>query len=191
MLESRAPEPAPAFADLLHAVDTLLGASAPEGADRAHTDVVSDFVGYLGQRMTELHEQRQAEVRQFLAWLETQLGTPVDSLAGKTLVQQYWMQPGGVDVLLDTIERNRPRTTTLDVRAPRRYGTRNAEREIVVDAYETSMRRLRPMLTQIAATDRLIDRLVYRLYAMTPEEIALVDRHFDRADAPAEEANVR
>ncbi len=29
--------------------------------------------------------------------------------------------------------------------------------------------------TQITATDRQIDRLVYQLYALTPEEIAIVE----------------
>ncbi len=29
--------------------------------------------------------------------------------------------------------------------------------------------------TQISATDRQIDRLVYELYALTPEEIAIVE----------------
>lgn len=178
------------FADLLRAVDTLLNAPAEDRAGRAHTDLVSDLVGYLGQRMTELHEQRQAEVRQFLAWLEGELGAPIDALAGRTLIEQYWTQARGVDALLDTIERNRPRVTALDVRAPRRYGARNAARDVVTEAYETSMRRLRPVLVQLDITDRLIDRLVYRLYAMTPEEIALVDRHFEGGSSPAEDAHV-
>lgn len=178
------------FVDLLRAVDTLLDAPAPDGASRAHTDVVADLLAYLGQRMTDLHARRQAEVAAFLAWLERQLGTPVDALARKGLVREYWRQDGGVDVLLDVIERNRPRVTALNVRQPRRYGARNPARDDVVDAYETSMRRLRPILTQIDVTDRLIDQLVYRLYAMSPEEIALVERHFEGAPAYAEAHDV-
>lgn len=177
------------FAQLLRAVDTLLDAPT-DGGERAHTDVVSDLLGYLGQRMTDLHARRQAEGSEFLAWLEGKLNARVDALAGQARVREYWKQDGGVDVLLDTIERNRPRVTTLDVRAPRRYGAHNPTRELVVDAYETSMRRLRPVLIQIDATDRLLDQLVYRLYAMRPEEIALVDAHFDGVPARAEADDV-
>lgn len=178
------------FADLLRAVDTLLNAPAEDRAGRAHADLVSDLVGFLGQRMTELHEQRQAEVRQFRTWLEGELGVPIDALTGRTPVEQYWRQERGVDALLDAIERNRPRITALDVRAPRRYGARNTARDVVTEAYEMSMRRLRPILVQLDITDRLIDRLVYRLYAMTPEEIALVDGHFEGVPTPAEDAHV-
>jgi hypothetical protein len=42
-------------------------------------------------------------------------------------------------------------------------------------AWETSMETLHPLLTDIAATDRLIDRIVYRLYGLTEEEIAVVE----------------
>lgn len=184
----RAPSDVP-FADLLRVVDLMLNAPAI-GEDRAHTDLVSDLLGFLGQRMTEPHAQRQQETRQFLTWLETKLETPIDKLAGKMLVQQYWTQASGIDTLLDTIERNRPRVTALDVRVPGRYGARNQAREEVIDAYETSMRRLRPMLTQIEITDRLIDQLVYRLYDMRPEEIALVESHFDGARVRAGSTDV-
>jgi hypothetical protein len=35
---------------------------------------------------------------------------------------------------------------------------------------------LRRLESDIAITDRQIDRLVYELYALTPEEIAIVER---------------
>ena len=36
------------------------------------------------------------------------------------------------------------------------------------------METLRPLLKDIEATDRLIDRIVYQLYGLTEEEIAVV-----------------
>jgi hypothetical protein len=42
-------------------------------------------------------------------------------------------------------------------------------------AWETSMDTLRPLLAHIAATDRLIDLIVHRLYGLTEEEIAIVE----------------
>jgi hypothetical protein len=35
--------------------------------------------------------------------------------------------------------------------------------------------KLRPLLARIAATDRLIDLIVYRLYGLTEEEVAVVE----------------
>ena len=43
-------------------------------------------------------------------------------------------------------------------------------------AWETSMETLRPLLARIEATDRLIDRVVYQLYGLTEDEIAVVER---------------
>ena len=41
--------------------------------------------------------------------------------------------------------------------------------------WETSMGKLRPLLARLAATDRLIDLIVYRLYGLTEEEVAVVE----------------
>jgi len=41
--------------------------------------------------------------------------------------------------------------------------------------YEKSLDTLRPIKTQLARTDRLIDQVVYRLYGLTEEEIAVVE----------------
>jgi hypothetical protein len=37
------------------------------------------------------------------------------------------------------------------------------------------MGRLSPLLASLAATDRLIDLIVYRLYGLTEEEVAVVE----------------
>ena len=37
------------------------------------------------------------------------------------------------------------------------------------------MAKLNPVLERIARTDRLIDLIVYRLYGLTEEEVAIVD----------------
>lgn len=173
MIASHAPEEV--FEDLLGAVDRLLSVPAAAGGDRPYVDVVADLLDYLARRMTELHEARLAEVRSFLAWLEERLGCPVDDLSGKTYVRTYYEQPEGVDRLLDVIRRNHPARTPLDVGKPESYGVRNPERDRLVEGYERSMSTLRPILLQIEVTDRLIDLLMYRLYRLSEEEIALVE----------------
>ena len=52
---------------------------------------------------------------------------------------------------------------------------RNEPAQKIREAWETSMETLRPLLKDIAATDRLIDRIVYQLYGLTDEEIAVVE----------------
>ena len=52
---------------------------------------------------------------------------------------------------------------------------RNEPAQKIKQAWETSMETLRPLLKDIAATDRLIDRIVYQLYGLTEEEIEVVE----------------
>ncbi len=47
--------------------------------------------------------------------------------------------------------------------------------ESVEKEYATSMEKLTPLKAKIAATDRLIDLIVYRLYGLTKKEIAIVE----------------
>ena len=42
--------------------------------------------------------------------------------------------------------------------------------------FEASLERLRPLKTELARTDALIDKIVYRLYGLTGEEIELIER---------------
>ena len=45
--------------------------------------------------------------------------------------------------------------------------------------YEASLAVLLPLKARLAATDRLIDQVVYRLYGLTEEEIAVVEGRSD------------
>lgn len=165
------------FDDLLRQLDWLLpeAGDGEEAPEREYADVVADLLGFLAERMTELHRKRQAERSAFLAWLEERLGCPIDELAGKAAVRDYDAEPGGIDRLLRVIERNHPSKTSLDVSAPAEYSAVNPARQLIEQGYAKSMERLRPIQKQIALTDRLIDLIVYRLYGLTPAEIELVE----------------
>jgi len=45
--------------------------------------------------------------------------------------------------------------------------------------FQAAKDKLLPLEAQLAFTDRLIDQIVYRLYGLTPEEIALVEGKLD------------
>jgi hypothetical protein len=53
-------------------------------------------------------------------------------------------------------------------------GYRNEPAQKIRRAWETSMGTPRPLPKDIAATDRLIDRIVHLLYGLTDEEVAIV-----------------
>jgi hypothetical protein len=97
----------------------------------------------------------------------------IDVLIGKAKLANY---PGdyqkgepslAIEELLDILRKNKTRlgvslsdTTLLD----------RVSRE-----YEASLARVLPLKERLAKTDRLIDAVVYRLYGLTEEEIAVVE----------------
>jgi hypothetical protein len=120
--------------------------------------------------MIEMHKEKQAEVHGFLDWLAEYTGRPVGDWALKTNLRRYY-EPDWAEMerILKRNQRKLPKVD-LDVEA---YKNESAAR--IRAAWETSMETLRPLLAHIEATDRLIDQIVYRLYGLTEEEIAVVE----------------
>ena len=136
-------------------------AAQPEQADAVH-----DLLAHLAREMTKLHKQKQAEVKRFLAWIESELlteGVGVNDLNGKTFVQSYHDQP--LEKLVEVLGKNRRRLRTSPEAAAAQLRP----------ACEESLVALCPLLRRIARTDRLIDFIVYRLYGLTEEEVAVVE----------------
>ncbi|MDY6878589.1 MAG: hypothetical protein SWK90_20620 [Chloroflexota bacterium] len=50
-----------------------------------------------------------------------------------------------------------------------------AFQEQLAGEYERSLGKLLPLKARLAGTDRLIDLIVYRLYGLTEEEVAVVE----------------
>jgi hypothetical protein len=128
---------------------------------------------YLNQVLPHQPVWREVEAgaHKFLDWLAGYTGLPVDGWALKTNLRSYyerdWVEMARV---LKRNQRKLPKVA-LDVDA---YKNEPAAR--IRAAWETSMETLSPLLARIAATDRLIDRIVYQLYGLTEEEIAVVER---------------
>ena len=72
-----------------------------------------------------------------------------------------------LDELLDILRQNR-RKLAVDPSA-------RAFQERLAAEYESSLGKLLPIKGRLAATDRLIDQVVYRLYGLTEEEVAVVE----------------
>jgi hypothetical protein len=160
------------FADFRGFRDSVFGRwlDARLSADPEQADVVHDLLAHLAERMIEMHKEKQAEVQAFLGWLADYTGRPVDDWVLKTYLRQYYEHDWAeMQRILKRNQRKLPQVD-LDVDA---YQNEPAQK--IREAWETSMDTLRPLLKDIEATDRLIDRIVYRLYGLTEEEVGVVE----------------
>jgi very-short-patch-repair endonuclease/type I restriction-modification system DNA methylase subunit len=143
----------------------------PGGEERS--DVIHDFLAFLAEQMIGMNRDKQAEVNGFLAWLQREIGASLDSLNNKTRVQNYLgdYQKGephaSLDDLLAVLRQNR-RKLIVDP-------SRRAFQEHLQAEYAASLDKLLPLKQRLAATDRLIDQVVYRLYGLSDGEIAVVE----------------
>jgi hypothetical protein len=148
--------------------------------DADKTDVVHDLLAHLAQCMIDLNKQKQAEVQRFLTWVGMRLriqpnksgATGIDSLTGKTILRDY----------LGDYEKGEGELSWREFYY-RLYQNRNRFASLLTDVegeldreYEKSLATLLPIKRELARTDALIDKIVYRLYGLTDEEIELIER---------------
>ncbi|MDI6694274.1 MAG: TaqI-like C-terminal specificity domain-containing protein [Anaerolineales bacterium] len=150
-------------------------------AEPEESDVVHDLLAFLAEQMIEMNKQKQAEMKRFLGWLEGVLriqpdkkgNTGLDALTGKSRLRSYLgdYQKGEAelpfDELRDILFRNR---TRLGVSLNEARFMAKLQEE-----YEKSLAVLLPIKEKLRWTDELIDQIVYRLYGLTEEEIAIVE----------------
>jgi hypothetical protein len=155
------------FAELLRLVDECLPRRADGSPDteREKSDVVHDLLAFLADQMMAMNKEKQAEMAGFLAWLERQMGAKVDDLSNKTKLREY--HEHDLDTVLGVLRQNR-----------RKLGANpeaRAFQEALAQEFAASVAKLAPLNQRIAATDRLIDQMVYRLYGLSDEETAIVE----------------
>lgn len=144
-----------------------------EGALWEQSDVVHDFLAFLAEQMIELNNEKQKEIKGFLAWLEREIGAEVDDLTGKSYLKNYIgdyqknESPLNLDKLLEILKKNKNKLT---VNLSSRTFTENLETE-----YNASLKKLLPIKERLKQTDWLIDQIVYKLYGLTDEEIGIVE----------------
>jgi len=150
-----------------------------------HSDVVHDLLAFLAEQMITLHKERQQAIESFLLDLEGVLSSAaIDNLG------RLWTPPkAGVTPDAET-------TAMLGPLAQRRL-TLHDDLDIIneeqwkwlvkrrlkkvdnladlVQQYRKHQPTIAVLDKQIAATDTLIDRIVYRLYGLTDEDITVVE----------------
>ncbi|MBC7221234.1 N-6 DNA methylase [Candidatus Bipolaricaulota bacterium] len=152
----------------------------PVGAPWEQSDVVHDFLAFLAEEMIRLNKEKQAEMRNFLAWLEAELqvqpdkngNTGIEALTGKAKLKNYLgdYQKGEPELpfteFWGILQKNKNR-----IRRPLSHEFMAQLRA----AYERSLSKLRPIKERLRLTDGLIDQIVYRLYGLTEDDIKTVD----------------
>jgi len=145
------------------------------------SDVVHDLLAYFAEQMIALNKKKQAEQKRFLGWLEGALtiksdkdgNTGIDALVGKSRLRAYLgdYQKDEPELAFDELEdilfKNRTRlgASLSEARFASRLHTE----------YDKSLGILLPIKAQLARTDALVDKIVYRLYGLTDGEITIVE----------------
>ena len=120
----------------------------------------------------------QTEIKRFLIWLKTRLcirskdgETGINGLIGKSIIQDY----------LGDYQKGEPEVSWGDFyyRFHQNRGRLGVELDDIKGEiqteYEKSLAVLLPIKRQLAFTDDLIDKIVYKLYGLTDEEIEIVE----------------
>jgi hypothetical protein len=139
-------------------------------------DVIHDLLAYLAEQMIALNKQKQTEIKSFLQWLERFIGCPVDTLTNKSKILNYlgdYYKDAphlSFDELIEVLKKN-SKKITIDPVARK-------EQQALEKEYQDSLNTLLPIKQQLTRCDQLIDAIVYRLYGLTEEEIAIVEGYF-------------
>jgi hypothetical protein len=145
------------------------------------SDVVHDLLAFLAEEMLRLNREKRAHMEEFLDWLETMLKPlpnkdgrkGIETLTGKSKLLDYIGNYQKSELaltfeeLLELLRKNRTR-----------LGVSLSDAAFIGalrERYEQSLAHALPLKEQLAKTDRLIDLVVYRLYGLTEEEIAVVE----------------
>ncbi|MGA2698099.1 MAG: TaqI-like C-terminal specificity domain-containing protein [Methanoregula sp.] len=146
---------------ILTFVDARLAAKPEE------SDVVHDLIAFLAEQMVTIHKAKNAEIKTFLHFVESEIGAPVESLANKTVIQEYYSND--FVKFVDILVKNKSKIKEgYNPKSPAHYKT-------LQEWYMDSCGKINPLLSKIEAIDALIDQIVYKLYGLTAEEIAVVE----------------
>jgi len=134
--------------------------------EREKSDVVHDLLAFLAERMIGLNKERQEFIKEFLTWLEREIVKgSIEGLKNKTKIKEF--HDYDFDALIEVLRQNRL--------LPKLIAFGDQRQEALKKAYEATMSSLTPLRQKIAATDNLIDQIVYKLYGLTEEEIKIVE----------------
>jgi hypothetical protein len=151
------------------------------------SDIVHDLLAYLAEEMLRLNKLKREKQREFLSELVKTLNIQpqpdpktgkvgLDALKYKDKLQDY---PGDYQKGERELTSEALIAILLDRDNQKRYLLASTEVQrrlpLIRERYQQSLTEVLPLKGQLAATDTLIDRIVYKLYGLTDEEIKVVE----------------
>ena len=141
--------------------------------DAEECGAVRGLLSALAEDMLALNRDIRTEMLGFLGWLERQIGARVRDLAGKTNLQDYLgdYQKGQLHLVMEellTILRKNRRRLKVDP-------DNRCFQDLLAPEYDESLEKLLPLKHRLAATDRLIALIVYRVYGLTEAEVVIAE----------------
>jgi hypothetical protein len=172
--------------------DSKLGRWLDErlSADPEQSDVVHDLLAHLAEQMIALHKQKQERVAAFWDALEavTDADTFEDLSEHGKWEASLWKDPACRPYVDQESRSTRHLDESLgwdrdcyEAFAGMLAGKTSVTGPII-DVYREHHPSYRRLVERIASTDELIDQIVYRLYGLTDEEIAVVEGRATTAD---------
>ncbi len=132
--------------------------------EHEQSDMVHDLLAFLAEEMTRLNKDKQAKSKDFLTWLEKEiLKASVEDQKNKTKIRGF--HESSYEDLLDVLKKNK----AIPDLCP------SSTRDTIAGEFNAAMNILTPLKAHIRATDTLIDQIVYKLYGLTDDEIAIVE----------------
>lgn len=141
-----------------------------EQLDRDHdqADVLVDVLDFLATELTESHDARILAAERFLEWIQSPagLGLSLEDLRNKTRILEFHLDPqlGSEDAqksLEEVLKENNIRLNPESLRMLRQE-------------YEIASNSINELRQHISSVDIVVDLLVYRLFGLSPREIALI-----------------
>jgi hypothetical protein len=148
-----------------------------------HSDVVHDLLAHLAEQMMIMHKQKQERVAAFWDALErvTDADTFEDLSEHGKWESSLWKDPA----CRPYVDQESRSTRHLDESLgwdrdcyeafARMLAGKTSVTGPIIDVYREHHPSYRRLVERIASTDELIDQIVYRLYGLTDEEIAVVE----------------
>jgi len=132
--------------------------------DHEQSDVVHDLLAFLAKEMTRLNEEKQSKIKHFLTWLEKEIiKGSVEDQKNKTKIRNF--HEGTLEELMDILKKNK----VIPDPCPSNIW------DTIAGEFSATMNTLGPLKTRIVMTDKLIDQIVYKLYGLNDDEIAIVE----------------
>lgn len=141
--------------------EVLKGVEACLKKKPEQADVVQEVLAHLAKEMLRLHKEKQAEQKRFADYLIQSQGLTLDR--DKTPLSNFY------DLEWEAFRQGLTKRK-VDTQTWAEPVFRN-----IITEFEARRSAIRILLSSIQFTDHLIDRIVYLLYGLTPDEINLLE----------------